>query len=97
MSTTAKALILTWVAIGFLLVGAVGFYLGRLTAPKSGQPSQSQMGQQNFQPPQQQQQFGQQNFQPSPPQQQGQQNFQQPPQGQGGFQQQQQQPGSPIK
>lgn len=33
MSTTAKILILTWVVIGFVIVGAVGFYLGRVTAP----------------------------------------------------------------
>lgn len=34
MSTAVKALILTWVAIGFLVVGVLGFYLGRITAPR---------------------------------------------------------------
>lgn len=34
MSKAAKALILTWLAIGFLMVGAVGFYLGRMAVPK---------------------------------------------------------------
>ena len=34
MSKTVKALILTWVMIGFLIAGGVGFYLGRTTAPK---------------------------------------------------------------
>ena len=38
MSTATRALILTWVVIGFLIIGVVGFYLGRITAPKT-QPS----------------------------------------------------------
>ncbi len=47
MSSTAKALIITWMVIGFLVVGAVGFYLGRVTAPKNqsfptGQPPLNQ-------------------------------------------------------
>ena len=35
MSKAAKLLILTWLMIGFLAAGGVGFYLGRITAPKS--------------------------------------------------------------
>lgn len=50
MSSTAKALTITWMIIGFLVVGAVGFYLGRVTVPKNqtfpiGQsPNQQQQG-----------------------------------------------------
>lgn len=43
MSIAAKALILTWVMIGLLIAGGIGFYLGRKTAPKTqSQPSPSQ-------------------------------------------------------
>ncbi|OGH24167.1 MAG: hypothetical protein A3B47_04875 [Candidatus Levybacteria bacterium RIFCSPLOWO2_01_FULL_39_24] len=35
MSREAKLLILTWVMIGLLVAGGVGFYLGRATAPKT--------------------------------------------------------------
>ena len=47
MTSTAKALIITWMVIGFLVVGAVGFYLGRVTVPKNqtfstGQPLNQQ-------------------------------------------------------
>lgn len=59
MSTTAKALIITWVVIGFLVVGGVGFYVGRVTAPKP----QTQGGF-NQQPIGGQQQGG--SFQPQP-------------------------------
>ncbi len=40
MSKAAKALILTWILIGLLVAGGIGFYLGRTTAPKvqQGQP-----------------------------------------------------------
>lgn len=34
MSTAAKALIVTWVMIGLIVAGGVGFYLGRVTIPK---------------------------------------------------------------
>ena len=57
MSKAAKVLILTWVAIGFLIVGAAGFYLGRITAPK---PQGRMMQQGGQQPPQG-------GFQQSPP------------------------------
>lgn len=35
LSKAAKALILTWIMIGLFIAGAVGFYFGRTTAPKS--------------------------------------------------------------
>ena len=35
LSKAAKALIVTWLMIGLFIAGAVGFYLGRVTAPKS--------------------------------------------------------------
>ena len=35
MSKAVKALILTWVMIGMLVAGGIGFYLGRITAPES--------------------------------------------------------------
>ena len=34
MSKAAKALIITWVLIGLLIAGGIGFYLGRTTVPK---------------------------------------------------------------
>jgi len=34
-SRAAKALIITWVVIGLLIAGVVGFYLGRKTASKN--------------------------------------------------------------
>ena len=43
MSQAAKALILTWVLIGLFIAGAVGFYLGRRTAPKAQGPDQVPM------------------------------------------------------
>jgi len=59
MSPEKKALILTWVGIGLLIAGAIGFYLGRRTAPS---PQGPQPGQQ--QPPGQQPGGGQ-NLPPS--------------------------------
>lgn len=54
MSTTAKALIITWVIVGAFIVGGVGFYLGRMTVPQPKLPSfpqgQQQQGQLNQQP-----------------------------------------------
>ncbi|MCG2692143.1 hypothetical protein L6272_04940 [Microgenomates group bacterium] len=52
MSSTTKALIITWMIIGFLVIGAVGFYLGRVTAPKNqafpiGQPQNQQQSEGN--------------------------------------------------
>ena len=35
MSKAAKALIVTWLMIGLFIAGGVGFYLGRITAPKT--------------------------------------------------------------
>ena len=35
LSKAVKALILTWIMIGFVVAGLVGFYLGRITAPKT--------------------------------------------------------------
>ena len=35
MITAIRALILTWALIGLLVAGAIGFYLGRITAPKA--------------------------------------------------------------
>jgi len=65
MSREAKLLILTWVVIGLVVAGAVGFYLGRTTAPKNQegpqggvqQPGAQQLGPQGGQqlPPGQQQ------------------------------------------
>ena len=69
MSTAGKALILTWVMIGLLVAGVVGFYLGRNMVPKNQgipQGGVQQPGQQGGQP------------QGSPPPTGG----QQPPQGQ---------------
>ena len=37
LSKAAKALILTWLMIGFFVAGAIGFYLGRATAPSSNE------------------------------------------------------------
>lgn len=34
LSKAAKALILTWIMIGLLVAGGIGFYLGRITVPK---------------------------------------------------------------
>jgi len=79
MLTAAKALILTWVIIGLLVAGVVGFYLGRRIAPKPQGPDQAPMIQQGPAP------SGQPNTPPqSPPPQPGQQpggGFQKPPQG----------------
>ena len=38
MSKATKALILTWVLIGLLVAGGIGFYLGRKTAPMPDLP-----------------------------------------------------------
>ncbi|OGE08261.1 hypothetical protein A3I53_01145 [Candidatus Curtissbacteria bacterium RIFCSPLOWO2_02_FULL_40_13b] len=59
MSREAKLLILTWIVIGLVVAGAVGFYLGRITAPKNQggpqgevqQPGPQQQGSQGGQPP----------------------------------------------
>jgi len=42
MSTEKKALILTWVGIGILIAGAIGFYLGRNTTPNRQGPQDNQ-------------------------------------------------------
>ena len=42
MSRAAKALILTWLMIALLIAGGIGFYLGRVTAPKT--PDQNRSG-----------------------------------------------------
>ena len=78
LSTAAKLLILTWVIIGILATGAVGFYFGRKTVPKQQGPDQDPMMQQGPAP------SGQPGMQQSPPPGEGQQpqgGFQQPPQG----------------
>ena len=49
MSSTAKALIITWMVVGFLVVGTVGFYLGRATSPNN-QSSLNQQGKGGNQP-----------------------------------------------
>lgn len=41
LSKAAKALILTWILIGLLIAGGIGFYLGRTTAPRIQQNQQS--------------------------------------------------------
>ena len=61
MSQAAKALILTWVVIGLVIAGAVGFYLGRRSAPKPQGSDQAPMMQQGPAP------SGQPNMSPQPP------------------------------
>lgn len=47
-----KALIITWVAIGLLVAGAVGFFLGRSNFGRApGAPGQGPTGEQQGQPP----------------------------------------------
>ncbi len=49
--TATKALILTWVVIGLLVAGVVGFLIGRNTSPQPGQqPGQQPAGIQGGQP-----------------------------------------------
>ena len=40
--TATKALILTWVVIGLLVAGVIGFFLGRNTLPQPGQQAGQQ-------------------------------------------------------
>lgn len=47
-----KALILTWVGIGLLVAGAIGFFLGRRTLGNLSGPGQLPSGEQQEQPPQ---------------------------------------------
>lgn len=73
MSTTVKVLIITWLIIGFVIVGVAGFLLGRMTAGSS--QTQTTPG---IMQPQPGNQFPSNGIQQNP-QQGGQQNFQQPP------------------
>ena len=80
MSREAKLLILTWVMIGLLAAGAIGFYLGRITAPKNQGGPQGEVQQPGSQ--QQGPQGGQLQGSPLPT------GAQRPPQGAGPGQQQ---------
>ncbi|OGE44507.1 hypothetical protein A3B45_05150 [Candidatus Daviesbacteria bacterium RIFCSPLOWO2_01_FULL_39_12] len=54
LSKAAKALILTWVVIGLIVAGGIGFYLGRTTTPRmQSQPPtmQNQDGLRDIQQP----------------------------------------------
>lgn len=47
MSIVVKILIISWVVVGYFIVGGVSFYLGRMTAPTQ---QQQQFQPQQYQP-----------------------------------------------
>jgi hypothetical protein len=51
MSTIVKTLIVIWMIIGFLVVGIVGFYLGRITMKTQPETTQPFPGNNQFTPP----------------------------------------------
>ncbi len=45
MSKALKTLIIIWVIVGYIIIGAIGFYVGRMTAPEIPFPLSRNMNQ----------------------------------------------------